>query len=196
MARNITTAFTNEVDANVLSPFIAVHLAFSDEVNMWTGYGEITFGGKTYLGMGNFLGVSIGSETTELKASGVDLSLSGISSEFVSLSLNEDYQGNAAQVYFGVLDSSGAVVADPYMVFEGRMDVMSLSDGGQTSSISLSAEAQLIDLERSGVRRYTPQDQKIDYPNDTGFDFVPSVQELTVSWGRGENAGGKTSNAS
>ena len=155
MARNITTAFTNEVDANVLSPFIAVHLAFSDEVNMWTGYGEITFGGKTYLGMGNFLGVSIGSETTELKASGVDLSLSGISSEFVSLSLNEDYQGNAAQVYLGVLDSSGAVVADPYMVFEGRMDVMSLSDGGQTSSISLSAEAQLIDLERSGVRRYT-----------------------------------------
>jgi len=41
----------------------------------------------------------------------------------------------------------------------------------------------LIDLERARVRRYTPEDQKINFPNDKGLDFVSDLTDKVVQWG-------------
>ena len=41
------------------------------------------------------------------------------------------------------------------------------------------------------VRRYTAEDQKIDYPNDKGLEFVAEMAEKEIVWGRGQvTAGG------
>ena len=42
----------------------------------------------------------------------------------------------------------------------------------------------LIDLNRSRVRRYTNEDQQIDYPTDVGFEYVQSLQDFEIKWGR------------
>ena len=76
------------------------------------------------------------------------------------------------------------MVADPYLVFDGRMDVMTIDDSGSTATVSLSVESRLIDLERPRLRRYTPEDQKTNFPNDTGMDFVPTIQNVAIQWGR------------
>ena len=41
-------------------------------------------------------------------------------------------------------------------------------------------------LKRSRERRYTHDDQQIDFPGDLGFEFVPKLQELNLVWG-GQN---------
>jgi len=64
------------------------------------------------------------------------------------------------------------------------MDVMTISDSGDSSTISISVENKLIAFERSSVRRYTNEDQKIDHPSDKGFEFVTKIQEKEIIWGR------------
>jgi len=61
---------------------------------------------------------------------------------------------------------------------------MVISDSGQSAEIAISVENRLIEFERTRVRRNTAEDQKIDYPNDKGFEFVTEIQEKDIVWGR------------
>ena len=188
MSRDLTTAVQNQLSADELQPFFAVKLNFdSGAVKLWTGYGEITVASETYTGGGQLLDISPIEETVEVAARGASIALNGIDSSLINLALTENYQTRSAKIFFGVL-SSGAVVADPYQLFDGRMDVMSIDDNGETASIVMTAESRLIDLERPKLRRYTSEDQKLTHPNDTGFDFVASLQEKEIAWGSGKES--------
>ena len=185
MTRTVTTAVNNELTAAELSPFFAVEMDFSDGiVRLWTGYGSITIDSNTFLAGGDILSVSSISENAEVQANGVTIKLSGLSTSLIASALTTAYQGRDLNVYVGVLDSAGAVVADPIKVFAGKMDVMTVEDTGASAEITVSAESKLIDLERSRQRRYTSEDQKIDYPNDKGLDFIAGLQDKQVVWGR------------
>ena len=189
MSRDLTTAVQNQLAASELEPFFAIKLAFdSGDVRIWTGYTDITVASETYIGGGQLLSISPIEETVEIAAKGVQFGLNGIDSSLVSVALTENYQGRSAKVYLGVL-SSGAVVSDPYLLFDGRMDVMSIEDSGETATITLSAESRLIDLERSRVRRYTNSDQQNQFPGDTCLRFVADLQDKEIAWGSGKDDG-------
>jgi hypothetical protein len=70
------------------------------------------------------------------------------------------------------------------ILFSGFMDVMTIEDNGETSTIQVSAENKLIAFQRTAVRRYTAEDQKIEHPTDKGFEFVAKIQEKEIIWGR------------
>ncbi len=184
MSRDLTTSVNTILESNSLKPFFALDLEF-DGGNFvaWTGYGNITFGGTTYFGSGDFLNVSQISETADIQANGINITLSGIPSDLISSALNETYQGRPAKLYLGLLDDNNAVVSDPYLMFSGRMDTMGIEDSGDTANIGLTAESRLIDLERSRERRYTSEDQKIDYPTDKGLEFIADLQDKEIIWG-------------
>jgi hypothetical protein len=63
------------------------------------------------------------------------------------------------------------------------MDVMTIEDAGATANINVTAESRLIDLDRSRARRFTSEDQKIDYPDDKGLEMVASLQDTVIIWG-------------
>tara|TARA_R110002153_G_scaffold253948_1_gene412243 strand:+ start:278 stop:835 length:558 start_codon:yes stop_codon:yes gene_type:complete len=184
MSRSLTTAFNNEITSSELSPFIAVSLAFDEGTfYSWTGYGDITFGGETYIGSGDIINIGGIQETSEIKANGLQITLSGLPTELISAALSDPYQGRTAKIFLGVLDTNGNVIADPYMMFRGSMDLMTIEDSGDSASISVTVESRLIDLDRSRERRFTSEDQKIDYPNDKGLEFITSLQEKSIVWG-------------
>jgi len=188
MSRDLTTAVQNQLSADELEPFFAVKLNFdSGDLRLWTGYGDITVDSETYTGGGQLLDISEIEETVEIAARGITMSLNGVDSSLVSLALTENYQTRSAKVYLGVL-SSGAVVASPYQPFDGRMDVLSIDDSGDTATITMTAESRLIDLERPRLRRYTSEDQKLRHPTDTGLDFVAALQEKEIAWGTGKDS--------
>jgi len=184
MARSVTTALNNELTASELEPFFLVDLGFSTTLYFWSGIRQLTWNGNEYLGAGNLLGISAISETADVRAVGVNLTMSGLPASLISVALTEAYQGKPVKIRIGAM-SSGAVVADPYLVFDGRMDTMNIEDSGEGAFISLAAESRLIDLERPRVRRYTPEDQRIDFPNDTGLDYIPVIQDKSIHWGVG-----------
>ncbi len=76
------------------------------------------------------------------------------------------------------------LVDDPYLLKRGQLDVAVIDDTGESCKISVSYEDRLVDLQRPRERRYTHEDQQIDYPGDKGFEFVPTLQDMQLQWGR------------
>jgi hypothetical protein len=186
MARSLTTALEAATVARNVPPILLLELVFdSVTTRVWSGWGDLVWGARTFTGAGTLGAVSPVEEATELRATGLDLTLSGIPSSVLSLALSEPYQGRLATVWMGALDpNTFALVADPYQIFQGRMDVMTVADSGETATITISVESRLIDLERSRERRYDDADQKIDYPTDRFFEYVPSLQDIEIKWGQ------------
>lgn len=181
MSRDITATVLNALDDAVVYPFFAVDLDFSSgPLYMWSGYGDLIVGAKTYLGTGQLLSLSAVEETTEIEAKGASLTLSGIPSSFLSLALTEPYQGRECRIYFGMTSNPSEYVE----IFSGELDQMNISEEGSTSTISVTAENVLIKLERPVVRRFTNEDQKSRFPADKGLEFVASLQDKEIFWGR------------
>jgi hypothetical protein len=186
MARNLTTAFEAATLASTVIPVVLVEALFdSSPVRLWTGLGDLSWNSVVWTGAGSLLGVGSTLETQEIRATGVDVTLSGIPTELLSLALTEKYQGRECRIYLAAMNTNtGALIADPYMIYSGRMDTMTVSENGDTSSIGLATESRLIDLERSRERRYENEDQQLDWPGDLFFQYVPSIQDAQITWGR------------
>lgn len=181
--RDITTVVENALDDEVVYPFFAIELLFdSAPIRLWTGAGEATIDGESYIGTGNLLNVSSIEETSEIAVRGATITLSGMSSEVISLALQSPYQGRVCNIYFGVVD--GSTYSNLTQIFSGYMDEMNIDEGPDFGTIELKVENKLVDLERARTRRYTSEYQKSVYPGDKGFDFVESLQDKKVVWGR------------
>lgn len=184
MARDLTASFITEIDGNQLSPALLVKFEFaSGDVRFWTGYGSKTYNSEEYTGIGDVMGVSTVEEVQDIRATSVTFTLSGLNSSVISAALQSQYQGRAVTMWFAVLDSSGALIADPYELFSGRMDVISFSDNGDAADFAIKCESNAIDIRKAKERRFTPEDQKIDYPSDKGLDYIPKIQDIDVVWG-------------
>lgn len=181
--RTMTAGMVSEVTTAQLSPVLLVDMDFSTPVYLWTGYGTLTYAGKGYLGTGDLGTIAPVEETTDLSARGLMFQLSGIPTAFISLALNENYQGRSCSVQLGALSPTAGLIASPVTVFVGRMDVMAISDDGTTAQITMSAEARLVDLLRVKESRYTDEEQQTIDPTDKGLEYVNAIQEKTIYWG-------------
>ena len=77
------------------------------------------------------------------------------------------------------------LVATPVKIFAGLIDPMPIEDGGETATVSVQAENRLARLEEPRARRYTPEDQAIDYSGDLGLAFVVALNDgREIVWGR------------
>lgn len=186
MSRDLSAGVLAQLDAGAFRPVLFFEAEFaSGTLRLWSGVGSVTWNAQTWTGAGQLIGISSITETTDARAVGVTISLSGMPTSLIAVALSEARQGKLGRVYLGFLNASGAVIADPYKSFEGRLDVPEISDQGDSCTIAISYESRLIDLERPRERRYTAEDQKIDYPDDRGFDNVASLQDAVIMWGRG-----------
>jgi hypothetical protein len=191
LGRDLTGPMLTAIGQTVVRPAIFYEGEFVDGseaqsfLRFWTGVGEIAWGGYTWIGGGKVLSISPLEETTDLKAVGFSVTLSGMPSALISLALSYARQGKPGKLWLGLFDSAGALLADPYPLRRGRFDIAPIEDNGETCTISAQYEDRLIDLERPRDRRYTHEDQQLDYPGDRGFEYVPSLQNMDITWGRG-----------
>ena len=194
MSRELTPAMKSAVTADLVRPITLVQCAFdSGNLNLWSGIGNLTVDSVEYVGAGTLLQIGEIAESAELQANGLTVALSGITEPLISKARDEDYQGREMKVLLGAIDSEGDVTANPIVVFSGFMDTMVINDGAETATIQVSVENRLIEFERTRGRRYTAEDQKIDYPDDKGLEFVAEMQEKEIIRGRnkvGASGGG------
>jgi len=201
-SRDLTTTVSGALDDDVVYPFFAIELLFDDNpVRVWTGVGTLSLEGFDWVGSGQLITVSAIEETQEMSVKGATITMSGIPSELLSLALSEPYQGRVCNIYFGfdgnnnllqedgdyiLLEDGNKVGLEIGLVqlFSGYMDQMNIVDGPETSTIELLVENKLIDLERARIARYTSGYQKSVYPGDLGLDFVESLQDKDIVWGR------------
>ena len=184
MARNLTTALKTEFLATGFTPIFLVEAEFSSgTIRVWTGPGDITWNSQTWTGVGDLGGISEIIEGTALRANNVVLQLSGIPQAMALKALDEVRYGKPATIWFGALDSNGAVVADPFLAFQGTIDSAELVEGAEFSTMKVNIENEAVSLQNPRERRLTDEDQQQEYPGDVGFEFVPKLQEKNVMWG-------------
>jgi hypothetical protein len=185
MARDLTSAMQAEFLKVKLRVVIFVEGVFtSGTLRVWSGMGTVPWNGQNWIGTGNLGGISAISEGTEPHADGIELSLSGIPSDLITKALGECRPNAPVKVWFGCLNEAEAVIADPYQSFGGRMDVPSVEEGGETSTIKLRVENRLADLGKARERRYTHEDQQIDFPGDLGCEYIAGLQDWNGIWGK------------
>ena len=207
MSRDLSTVTLESIESDVVYPFFAVELLFdgNNTLRMWTGQGTLVLqDGTQWVGAGSILDISAIEETAEMAVKGATITISGLSSEALSLALSEPYQGRVCNIYFGtfsqgsILQESSSYILlqdgsrinlettdkDFSEIFSGYMDQMNIEESGETSTIQLLVENKLVDLERARVARFTSGYQKSIYAGDLGLDFVEDLQDKQISWGR------------
>lgn len=188
MSRSISSAMQAAITADLVRPIVLVQCAFdSGDLNLWNGIGNLTVNSVEYVGAGTLLAIGQIAESSELQANGLTVTLSGITEPLISKARDEDYQGRELKVLLGAMDDTNEVISNPVIVFSGFMDTMTITDSSETATIQVNVENKLIEFERTRVRRYTAEDQKIDYPTDKGLEFVADMQEKEIVWGTASN---------
>lgn len=148
------------------------------------------YSAQIYDGIPPMLGGS-GSATPAVNMNPADY-VSG--TKFTSSTSGETWTISGSGVTFGY-GPEGNLIADPYQLRNGKLDISVIDDDGETATIAMQYEDRLIDLDRARERRYTSEDQAIDYPTDLGFEFVPSLQDAQIIWGGPGAAASPVTNA-
>jgi hypothetical protein len=195
MPRNLSPSFLAACASGQVRLGFFLRIQFLTEtVYIWSGRGSITPAGPAWDSSSSFpygqaftgfgwMG-SIGSipSVTDVIATNITLVLSGIPTELLTDAINAVRQNSIATLWLALSDANGNVIADPVQVFQGTCDVPTTKEGAVTSTLSITCENPLIDLNRAPSRRYTDVDQQITYPGDTGFFQVQLLQDFLLLW--------------
>ena len=184
MTRDIDIITQNAAAADSIRPVLFVELNFvSGAVRFHSALGPSTWGGNTYTGTGRLGSVSQVEEDSDLSRTPITLTLSGIPTDVLSILQSEHYQGRRATLYLGYLDASRQLVADPIILYRGRMDTASVEQG-ETLMLSMTIESRFAAWDRPLERRYNNADQQSRYPGDTGLQYVEQAVDKEIVWGR------------
>lgn len=197
MSRDITAGVSSAISDTQVRPALLWYGEFtSGNAYLWTGLGNLSWNSITWSGAGTLLGISNIEESSEIKASGINVTLSGVPSSLISLALGDVRQGYECAVYMAFFDTNNAIISDPVLVFEGRLDTASIVEDGETSTVSITYESRLIDLQRAREIRYTDEEQQRLFTGDVGLQYVASLQDSQITWGKGQNGNAQSQSPS
>jgi len=181
--RDLTANQLAATGASVIRPVLLCRLDFeSAPVLVHSGVGTISHDGEDYLGLGSYGGVSAVTEGNESRPYDIDLSLSGIPTEFLAETMGEQYQGRGAILFVGLLDSDLQVIDDIKKIWSGYMDYPDIVLGA-TATIVVRCRGRANDWSKPRLTRYTKEWLRALYPDDSGLDYVAQMEDKTILWG-------------
>jgi hypothetical protein len=186
MARVIDSALLSALAAGDVVPVYLAQLTFkSQTVYVWTGVGSFVWAGNTFTGVGRLGTIGDVTESSEIRADGTSVTLSGIDPLLLAESLTDIRPGGGAKLWFGLFTPGTRVfIGVPYLFFSGLIDKPEVHPGLDTCSITINLESRMINHSRASLRRYTTAEQSaLGYPDDTGFIYVPWLNDISLNWG-------------
>ena len=192
--KTINSLVQASLDSKSFSGVILARLHFSStEIYRYnTSYQSIYWdedgnGDKEYLGVGNLASVSVLTESNELAAQTIQLTLSGIPNDSINNVLSDKYIGNPCYLWYATLDPTTYAVeggqTGPILMFAGRMDYGAI-EFGETASIIVNVTNRLADWELPRGGRFNDgyQRQRVD-DTDNAFKYVQGLQNKDINWG-------------
>lgn len=192
MGKIIDSLVQASIDGGNLSGVLLTKLHFNPIYRYTSAFQSVYWdeagGGELeYVGVGNLGSLSILSETSELAAQTIQLTLSGIPSEHITDIFSNEYIGEPVYIWYATLDPTTYAVEGgqfgPVLIFAGRMD-FGVIEFGKTANVTVNATSRLADWERARGGRFNNayQQRHVDL-NDLGFKYVEALQDIPISWG-------------
>jgi len=183
MPRSLNGSLITELATNKLNPVELVYIGVSSGSYYIDHYKSITFGGNTYLSSSLFLGSSESAESSEVSVSNLVVKFGGADQTIISLFLNNDYMDKRAWVYRGFLDDSQTLIADPFLLFDGRIENLSIEEDETNSVVSVSIASHWADFDKTKGRKTNTNSQALHFPTDLGFDYAAQTAK-EIKWGK------------
>lgn len=179
--RTLNTAGTAAIAAPVVCMSILVEMDLTSPLNLNTSSLGLTIAGVTYSGVGGLGSID---DITE-SAGGLprlNFSIAGVQPSAISLALSEPVQGKAVRVKMALFDSATGAFLDVHQIYAGYLDVMSVTDGKASATISVSSESAMLDLLRPTGIYYNDIDQQALNPGDQAFQYVNDQVDQKIVW--------------
>lgn len=187
MARALTVSMVNACTAAWSRPCLFFEGVFaSSTLRLWNGTGDLAWNSHTWLGNGWFQGFEGAEESVEVEANDLAVVLTGVPASVLSLLLGQQAQGATGTLYFGAFDSNGALMADPYVAWQGEYSHADVDDDPSQPTARLYYDSPLIDLDRPNEGRWTHDHQQQLFPADLGFQYVVQAANWQSQWGQGK----------
>jgi len=183
MTRSLSASLIAELATNKLNPVELVYLGVSTGFYFTDHYKDISFNSNTYTSSSLFLGSSEASESSEVSVDNLVVKFSGADQTLISLFLNNDYMDKRAWVYRGFLDSDQNLIADPFLLFDGRIENMNIEEDTKSSVVAISIASHWADFDKVKGRKTNTSSQKLYFSTDVGFDYASQTSK-DIKWGK------------
>ena len=187
MTRNLTSAVKTELATNDIRPVHLITLGFATPVNItdcsFSLTSSVSGSSVTYSASDFILGITNHTEETDITKSSVSINLSGADQTFISTVLNENVVNDSVDIFRGFLDDSNALIADPFLLYRGKIDSFDIAETDKESQVNLSIVSNWADFEKKNGRKTNNTSQQRFFTGDVGMDFSSqTVQD--IKWGR------------
>lgn len=147
----------------------------------WTGIGKLNWNGFVWTGSGQLGTVTPISHTTDLTIQDIQFNMVGVDPAVVA-ELDDNVRNLSGKVWLACIEQ-GQVVPDPYQIVDALLDYQSFAAGEDgTVSISITAHTGFYTLARALNETWTTEQQKIDFPGDSGLDLISGLQNQDIQW--------------
>ncbi|HET9087132.1 MAG TPA: hypothetical protein VFN53_06405 [Acidobacteriaceae bacterium] len=187
MPRGLNAAQQTALAANVVGLALLAELQFTNEtLYIWSGRGNLFFNGILYTGVGSYGKVSPITETQQLMAQGVTLELSGLDPNSIDINEVQNSMSLKNQVILStvLLDPSGNVIGGSAIAsYQGFMDQATIDETTQTSTVTISVESKLAQLNRSVNWTLAAPDANFWNPAEGAFQWVTYLSDYVFRFG-------------
>lgn len=169
------------LSGHVLPLALLIEMDLTSQLLLNTTSINITSGTTTWLGAGSLGRVSaIQDSPAEVK--GISFELSGANEALLASALTERVQGKATRIKLAIFDPDTYGLLHVRTIWSGRLDALTIRDGREGSSITVTAEHSGIDLIRPKVITYSDSEQRRLYNNDPSLQFMADQVDIRVIW--------------
>ena len=189
MSRGLNSDIVTEIskDAFVFADLVELHFStpkFITNFKVNVSASTTTSGGsQTFTAQGELLSFDTIRETRDIKTNQINLGLSGTSSTFTNIFLNNDYVDTRVVIYRAFLNSSMQIIDSPVMLFDGEIQSFSINETGKTSTVGVVCSSVFYEFEKINGRRTNESSQQQFFPNDRGMQYSSLTVE-DIKWGK------------
>lgn len=147
----------------------------------WSGLGDLDHDGNVYRGFGSLVSISAVQSSTDVEVVEVRFVLSGVDADLLA-GLDDSVKGRSAHLYEALLDDNYRVIERTLLV-ESTLDYQVYAVGADgKATIALVAHAGMYQLLNRSGAKWSPQEARAIYPDETGFDEIHLQEDQPETW--------------
>ena len=162
----------------------------SGTYGFWSGLGELTYSGLTYVGAGSLIKIGDLDYVSDLSSAAVTLTLTGIANSDLTPDVlasieDEAYHGRPVILRRAYIHPDTRALVSVERIWRGYVDQVSHSYtiGGE-AVLEVACESRARDNTRRGYRTYSDADQRRIDPDDGALRHAATAGAQTVYWGK------------
>ena len=183
MSRSLNASVIAEIAKDSVSMCHLIYMGLSTAQYLTDAAFDVDYSSNTYTSSSYFMNFDTVEESSDVRVGSLNIDISSVSQAFTSIFLTYPYIGKQVIIRRAFLDSSGSIIGEPVIIYDGRIDGFDLNETETDSLISVSVASHWSDFEKKSGRYTNTNSQELFFTGDKGFEFAANTVK-DLKWGR------------